>query len=404
MTSFRDLSSSRLEMLSASRRVAAGRTLAVSLAFVAAVIYPGAGHAQVTPDTDFGTNGAVTFSGEGSGAIEALTQDSRGGLVFANSYGATGRILASGKIDSKYGVSFQYADLPGRVEGLAAGKNGIVFGAGMAREINQPTSVWPFIFKLTRKGRMDRSFGKRGVVYPRTTRQPDFRGSSFHAISLDADNRIVAGGRGGYNRSILIARYHANGKPDRSFGNEGEVKIFNHGHRNLPPTSVADIKTVGNAVLATGMMNKRAFVVKLKSNGNIDQRFGRNGWAWGPPSEPHICDPVECALGQLAVDKEGSITASSEIYVNPDRSTPILFQLNRNGLRRKGFADEGLLEFTPRKVKSLAPGVDKRRGLNAFENPTGGIAALPSGEVFAMATASLDGYHEKNLGLLISPR
>src|SRR5579885_2384366 len=68
-------------------------------------------------------------------------------------------------------------------------------------------------------GELDKSFGDQGIVIGN-----GYTGSS-RDILIQKDNKIIAGGEGGYNDlgGFLLVRYNNDGTIDNSFGDAGKV-------------------------------------------------------------------------------------------------------------------------------------------------------------------------------------
>lgn len=84
-----------------------------------------------------------------------------------------------------------------------------------------------FLVRLTPEGRLDRSFGKRGMVSPLMNR------SSIRSLAIQKDGKIVASGTQGYKG--FVARFHPNGRLDQGFFDGGLL-------RSLGPAEAQEIK------------------------------------------------------------------------------------------------------------------------------------------------------------------
>jgi uncharacterized delta-60 repeat protein len=128
-------------------------------------------------------------------------------------------------------------------------------------------------------GQLDRSFGRRGIV---TTR---FRGGgSAAALGIDGRGRLVVAGSGG-SEDLLVARYLPNGRLDRSFGSDGRVRTGFAGHESsgsaLVMLSGGGIIVAGGAVLPNGS-GAGFLLVRYRPSGLLDRSFGHQGRAFTP--------------------------------------------------------------------------------------------------------------------------
>jgi uncharacterized delta-60 repeat protein len=122
-------------------------------------------------------------------------------------------------------------------------------------------------------GSLDPTFGIGGIV---TT---DFLGQDeSHSVAVQPDGKIIAAGR--TTNHIAIARYHADGTLDTTFGDAGRVTINGPGNAvaALRVAIQADGKIVvaGNAT-AIPFADSDFAVARLLSDGSLDLSFGNGG-------------------------------------------------------------------------------------------------------------------------------
>ncbi len=121
-------------------------------------------------------------------------------------------------------------------------------------------------------GDLDTTFGSGGKV---TT---DFNFSGANSVAVQADGKIVVAGSGEFGYRIALARYHANGSLDNSFGNGGRV-VTSVGDRSAASGIAiqADGKIV-IAVFSNGSSSVGIFaVVRYENNGSLDTSFDGDG-------------------------------------------------------------------------------------------------------------------------------
>jgi uncharacterized delta-60 repeat protein len=111
----------------------------------------------------------------------------------------------------------------GSARGLDLQRDGRIVVTGTS-SVGYPrsTRVRIGVVRLKRDGRLDRGFARRG----RTLLKPARYGGSGHGVAVQRDGRIVVAGSGfddeDYDSAFwVIARYLPNGRLDRSFGRRG---------------------------------------------------------------------------------------------------------------------------------------------------------------------------------------
>ena len=116
------------------------------------------------------------------------------------------RFRANGSLDNRFGTN--------------SGKTILPYGEGKAMTLQSNDKIIvlgdSIIFRFTKNGVPDSSFGTYGMIYPA------FRGNS---VEVQADGKIIIAGRlfNGTDYDFAIARYTAKGKPDKTFGANGIV-------------------------------------------------------------------------------------------------------------------------------------------------------------------------------------
>lgn len=126
-------------------------------------------------------------------------------------------------------------------------------------------------------GRLDPGFGHRGLVQTRLGRLA----GAGQAIALQKDRRIVVGGFVGplrypglhrRNPSGLLIRYLADGSLDRSFGNDGQLRIRGKSGHSVAITDVAVLPN--SKILAAGNYGGRFLLARFLPDGRFDPGFG----------------------------------------------------------------------------------------------------------------------------------
>lgn len=172
--------------------------------------------------------------------------------------------------------------------------------------------------RFTRRGRLDRSFGTRGVVLTDVGLTPV--GSPAMALAPNGDI-VVAGGSWETNHPIaVVLRYRPNGRLRRSFGHHGLVK------RSSPAATALAIQRNGRILVATRSDSDGTFVFRLTPRGRADKRFGKRGRA----AVPGGVDPVS-----LCVRRNGRIVLSGGVVE----------QLKSHGGLDRGFGHHGVVQI-----------------------------------------------------------
>ncbi len=125
-------------------------------------------------------------------------------------------------------------------------------------------------------GSLDLSFGSGGVVRTEFCAEP--AAGTVNDLAIQPDGRIVAVGsaRCGENRSLVVARYMADGRPDPTF-REGWVAF------DLPRRAHEELRGVAlqsdGKIVAVGGATGKFLTIRLTSSGDRDSSFGRRGFA-----------------------------------------------------------------------------------------------------------------------------
>ena len=184
-------------------------------------------------DRSFGGDGRVRFTTEGRQAVglDALAVLGDGRVVGAGTVGGqvmVVRLRPNGQLDrsfSRDGIA--YFDPDGSATCACSEATGLALdGQGrmvVSAYLNGPRSQSAGLLRLRADGRLDRSFGRRGVV--RVTTGSRLIG---HAIAIQRNRKIVLAGD--YNvpasgeARLAVVRFRPDGRLDRSFGHRGFLR------------------------------------------------------------------------------------------------------------------------------------------------------------------------------------
>jgi uncharacterized delta-60 repeat protein len=251
-------------------------------------------------DQSFGGRGTVLTDLGGLDAAARVVVQRDGKIVVAGERDGRiflARYLVNGTLDPSFGrEGTVVADSGGqdRAVGLLVRSDGrVVVVAG------KPDGL--MLARYLRDGRVDASFGRGGSVSRATP------GIEWRSATTARDGAIVVAGArvaAGHDQgmAIAVARYRADGRPDRALAGNG-LKVT----RRLPHWAGAlhvAVRPDGRMVFgAHGHAGSVAgfALLQLRSNGSFDPRFGRGGIAVAP---------VGFGVHALALDRRGRIVTA----------------------------------------------------------------------------------------------
>jgi uncharacterized delta-60 repeat protein len=245
-------------------------------------------------DTSFGTGGMVPGS-RGPSFAYGIVLEPDGTIIATGDNGSFGlaRFDSNGNRDLSFGVNGEATASFGssisiRAQGLVGQPDGKVVVAGSIDLAGHDDFA---LARYNTDGSLDATFGTGGKV---TT---DFASGEDEAFSvtLQADGKIVAAGRGGVTptstTNFVLARYNADGSLDTSFGAGGKVTtdggLSEHAN-SVKIQSDGKIVVAGYALISP--VNRLEFVLlRYNSDGSLDSSFGTGGKVvsdFGLPGNP----------------------------------------------------------------------------------------------------------------------
>jgi uncharacterized delta-60 repeat protein len=256
-------------------------------------------------DNSFGANGQAAITVGGPLELNAMLILSTGAILLGGQIdGAFGlmRLNAQGVLDQSFGAGGSVvAAFPGRspslISSLALGSGGAIVAAGTA---GPPGSATFAVARFTGAGKLDTTFGSGGFV---TT---NIRGASAaRRVFVQSDGRItVVGTALGGQFDVAMARYHADGSLDFSFGVAGIVDQV-----VAQNTSVTDaiLQSDGRIVVAGNEGGGLSFVFRFVSDGAPDPIFGSDGLlAFGmSPGGGSVSSLLRQSSGNLMLGGQG---------------------------------------------------------------------------------------------------
>jgi uncharacterized delta-60 repeat protein len=228
----------------------------------------------------FQSNGKIVVGGY-EGMISSLTMNMNGKLF---------RLMPNGEVDSSFGVNGFVPDtiIPDTwgIWRLAIQPDDKIIAIGWSDYLQTG-----LITRFTANGKLDTSFNGNGFVtidlYPSLIAQ-----HSLLQVEILHNDKILVLGDVDVNlvgREVFLLKFLPNGQPDATFGLNGVAMSFASPSQELYARDLAKADDGGFFLGGTtrGGITDNPTILKVDSNGNIDQSFGINGllrfpsvWAW----------------------------------------------------------------------------------------------------------------------------
>ena len=194
-----------------------------------------------------------------------------------------------------------------------------------------------YVARLHADGRLDRSFGRAGAVI-------SYRACDAVGVTIQRSGKIVVAGTTGNSSyctfgSMLLTRLRADGSVDRTFGRRGRKVIrFPGGGDSVVKAFATDRR--GRLYLA-GSAKDRLAVVRVLPTGKLDRTFGGDGRVTRRTETPADEDGPQGATG-IAVGHDGRVTVSGKLKTGT-RSQFALVRFLRDGRADASLAPRGTL-------------------------------------------------------------
>lgn len=162
------------------------------------------------------------------------------------------------------------------------------------------------VMRLNSDGTLDRKFGKNGLFIYDIGKGFD----QARSLMIQKDRKIVVcGTTDAVNKrgSAMVIRLNPDGSLDKNFGKNG-VCVYNIGNFNDSDAESVAIQKDGKIIVcgtAYEWDKGRIFVMKLKSDGNLDQSFADNGI--------FVYDRGKSDYVSMAIQKDGKIVVGGSI-------------------------------------------------------------------------------------------
>jgi uncharacterized delta-60 repeat protein len=242
-------------------------------------------------DRTFNQTGEISIGfAEGSGDFaRALAVQKNGRILVAGWTNAGGaadiavvRLQQTGKLDPSFGNNgmVQINLGPGAsgegATAMALQRDGKILLAGGS--INGDSLVGIAVVRLTRRGRLDPTFGNDGVA---VFRQPD-RGNDGYGLTIQKNGKILVAGESirdssSYDSSLMLVRFNSNGTLDTSFGESGVVLTDFGGNASWAKAVVEFDGKIVAAGYAQDINHSDFAVSRYDLRGRPDPEFGIDG-------------------------------------------------------------------------------------------------------------------------------
>lgn len=309
--------------------------------------------------TQFTTNGVVNPV---SVARSAVTQAD--GKIVAAGYTETpdgdlqiafARYNTDGTLDATFGtggmaaydLGFQAFDF---IYNIAIQPDGKILGTGLIA-YNNSNQYDLALVRLNTNGTLDNTFGTGGIVLA------DFANGSEigFALAVQPDGKILVGGRQQTsdtdpNTFFLLTRFTTTGALDTTFGNSGRLLIDVPGSPAAAGTQDDDgyalrLQSDGKIVMGGGSFDPVGGVVhtlvRVNSNGTLDNTFGTGGIVTTPAAESYVDGMVIQQDGKIVTTTFGNAPSTP-----PGPNTLNVVRHNADGTLDTTFGTGGVVQIT----------------------------------------------------------
>jgi uncharacterized delta-60 repeat protein len=252
-------------------------------------------NADGTPDTAFGSGGAVTttFPGSTGGYANGIALQPDGKIVVVGTvtgvsvYDAWGiaRYNANGTPDTTFGTGglllVKFTGEGGDLYDAAVQADGKILVGGTRQDPNGFV-----VARLTSTGQIDTAFGAGGYASLNPDPADPWYNTTGQAMTLQSDGKILLTGIANY-KYLAVARFNAGGTVDTTFSGTGvglvPLAAFGPSYTSIAGTGLAvqadgKIVVVGQA-FATGSPNYDWAIARFNPNGSLDTGFSGDGVA-----------------------------------------------------------------------------------------------------------------------------
>jgi uncharacterized delta-60 repeat protein len=301
------------------------------------LVFPQAG----SPDLSFGGNGKlITLVGSHDCAANGVALQQDGKIVVAGNYYNTTskthdfaivRYNTNGSLDNSFAgngkaaVDFGFED---KANAIAIQQDGKIIAAGYSVRSSDIDSVFYAITRVNTNGQLDNTFGVQGKV------TVNVRGV-LNAVAIQADGKIVVTGTN-FGTDFILFRFNSNGTLDNIFGDHGKV-ITNLGDNAGGSAHAIAIQQDGQILVAGEAYHSSYFAVARynSNNGSLDGSFS-GGFVFTPIGNSSIAEG-----NAVTVQQNGKILVAGYYKDGGGSNDFAVIRLNSNGTLDNTFAGNG---------------------------------------------------------------
>ncbi len=188
---------------------------------------------------------------------------------------------------------------------------------------------------ISQNVKLDSTFANNGILsISSPTQCPK---SELFTLDVDNDNNIYGlayAWETSAQVSLMLTKTNSNGILNNQFGNNG-IAIFNNLRGTIGIKVLANSKILLFGAIKTTTNNVFALLLRLNSNGSVDQTFGNNGFIMYPSNMAYECiDVLELPDQSIILS---CVTNSGSSY------TSSLIKINANGQLNTQYGNNGIV-------------------------------------------------------------
>ena len=285
-------------------------------------------------DLMFGNDGIITTDIDNEDVATDIIIQPDGKLVVIGgsiNSGIITRYNNDGSLDTSFGFTGIVTAALGTSYSFSSGalqSDGKILVAGRSSTGDDTNFA---VARFNSNGTLDTTFANAGILTDDVSQGGDDR---IWGMAIQTDNKIIVTGKGGGD--LIIARYHADGTTDNTFGVNGLVHISsNDGQGSNDLILQSDGK-----ILVTGDQAGIFAVIRLNHDGSFDTTFSDDGIA----TADFDGKGLEQAFG-LTLQSDGKVVAVgiSRVETSGFDFDAIIARFNNDGSLDNSFATDGKL-------------------------------------------------------------
>ncbi len=320
----------------------------------------------------YNTNGTLDTSFDGDGKVatpvgslrisyaNSVAVQSDGKIVAAgvgcntsNSYidrcgFAIVRYNSDGSLDNSFDGDGQLiTEIPGRHNGILKSiviqPDGKIVAAGTTVSFTASQTI----IRYNSDGSLDTTFGSNGIVI-----ESSWQVVSLSSLAIQSDGSLITVGKlstitdpgTSPDVSVAVAKYHADGSPDTSFGSNGKVLTPFESYGEVTSVKVqTDGKVIVGGSVRTGSYDSaECIVLRYDPNGVLDPTFAKDGIL-------KIGFFQYDRITSIAIQSDGKIVAAGYSLSSGNTPRLIVARINPDGILDESFDGDGKLTLFYRK-------------------------------------------------------